>query len=68
MDDAEVRLRCLELARPVAIAQGNHHAEAIVDIATVLYHFTQASPVGAQAPEADKPKSKGRPPKVDPFT
>lgn len=65
MNEMEARVRCLELAATLNARAGNHSAQAVVETATVLYHFAQASPEGENPPDiADKPK-RGRKPKVD---
>lgn len=69
MDDAETRVRCLELAAQLAKPTGNYSAQAVVDIAIVLYDFTQA-PATVEKPEqvADKLKRKGKAATPDPFS
>lgn len=64
MEDRETRVRCLELAAQLSRASGDHSAQGVVDIATILYKFANASSV-EEAPtdeNADKPR-RGRPPK-----
>lgn len=63
--EAEIRLGCLKLAADLAKPTGDYSATNVVNIASVLYTFCQASPPPETAVEiADKPK-RGRPPKVD---
>ena len=64
MNEIEARVRCLELGASINKALGNHSAEGVVEIATVLYNFAQASPQAERSAEnADKPK-RGRQPKA----
>jgi len=64
MNDPEVRVRCLEVAVQLAKPQNIYHVEGIVEIATMLYTFTQAPPPAEKPVEiADKPK-RGRPAKA----
>lgn len=64
MDDVEARTRCLELAAQLTRASGEYSPQAVVNIATVLYAFTQPQQVEAISPvEVDKPKG-GRPRKL----
>lgn len=61
MDDVEARVRCLELASQLTKASGEYSPQAVVNLATVLYSFTQP-PCVDESPriETDKPKA-GRP-------
>ncbi len=61
MDDVEARMRCLELSAQLTRASGEYSPQAVVNIATVLYDFTQPPRV-EEIPDvsADKPKT-GRP-------
>jgi hypothetical protein len=62
MNELEARVRCLELSAQLNKALGNHSAEGIVNIATILYAFTQPPQEEEIFPvTADKPK-RGRPP------
>lgn len=66
MDDTEARVRCLELATTLSARSGNYAPASIVEIATVLYGFTQASPLPETVEDiADKPKPGRKPKKVD---
>lgn len=69
MNEIEARVRCLELAAQLAKPTGDYSADSIVEIATLLYTFAQASPPSpvVEAEIVDKPK-RGRPSKVDPFS
>jgi hypothetical protein len=62
MNELEARVRCLELSAQLNKALGDHSAEGIVKIATILYAFTQ-SPQEEEilSVSADKPR-RGRPP------
>lgn len=54
--DAQIRLGCLELAAALAKPSGDYSAANVVNIATVLYNFCQASPQAEPPVElADKP-------------
>lgn len=62
MDDVEAKVRCLELAERLSIP--DRSVNAVVQIATSLYSFVQASPQDQPLAEiVDKPR-KGRPPKA----
>lgn len=55
--DAQIRLGCLELAAQLAKPQNIYDAQGVVNIASVLYNFCQASPLDSHPVEnADKPK------------
>lgn len=61
MDDVEARVRCLELGAQLTKASGDYSPQAVVNIATVLYAFTQPQHVKEISHvEVDKPKP-GRP-------
>lgn len=67
MDTLEARVRCMEAATTIAARNGEHHAEAVVKIATVLYDYVNAQPITPERAEPatpDKQKSR-RPTKVD---
>jgi hypothetical protein len=60
MNDAQVRLGCLELGFQLLKPSGNYCADDVVKIAIQLYTFTQAS-AGPQTPlSADKPSKAGK--------
>lgn len=62
MNELEARVRCLELSAQLNKALGDHSAEGIVKIATILYAFTQSPQEEEIHPVImDKPK-RGRPP------
>ena len=65
MTDPQVRLGCLELAAQLSKAQNNYSADSVVQIAEVLYNFTQA-PQQEETPAvpADKPRQKNKTAKV----
>lgn len=61
MDD-QIKLGCLELAVQLAKPQNIYDAQGVVDIATVLYNFCQASSPGSHPVEtADKPTRRKKP-------
>lgn len=62
MNELEAKIRCLELSAQLNKALGNHSAEGIVKIATILYAFTQPPQEEViLSVSVDKPK-RGRPP------
>lgn len=64
--DAQIRLGCLQLAADLAKPTGDYSAAHVVNIATVLYNFTQTPPQGeTQADKADKPVRGKKATKVD---
>lgn len=61
MDDANIRLGCLQLATELTKRTGEHSVDGVVQIATLLYTFIQTPPAGETRPEiADKPRSSKR--------
>ena len=57
--DAEIKLGCLKLAADLAKPTGDYSAINVVNIASVLYNFCQASPEAEKQPEiADKPSKR----------
>lgn len=64
MTELEAKVRCLELAATLSRPSGDYSADAVVNIAMVLYTFTQAPVAEETKPViADKP-SKGSKAKV----
>lgn len=64
--DAEIKLGCLKLAADINRPSGNYDATSIVETATVLYNFCQASPQAEKPAEiADKPRPGRKPKTVD---
>lgn len=62
MDEVEARVRCLELAERLSVP--DRSVTSVVQIATTLYAFVQASPSAPEPVEiVDKPR-RGRPPKA----
>lgn len=63
MTEIEAKIRCLELAAALGKPQNIYDAESIVKLASMLYDFIEAPPLGDSPVEiADKPK-RGRPAK-----
>lgn len=64
MDDLEIRVRCLEMATPLALP--DRDVKTVVEIATLLYDFVKAPSVGETLPEpADKPRRGRKPSQAD---
>lgn len=62
MDETEARVRCLELAERLSVP--DRAVQTVVEIASVMYAFVQASPQSEPiADSVDKPR-RGRPPKT----
>lgn len=62
MDDAEIRLRCLELA--FKIDPLNRDQKVIAEVAAKLYDFCNAPQVPVTAPGTEDKPRRGRPPKA----
>jgi len=61
MNEIEAKVRCLELASQCNKATGDHSAEGVVKVATVLYAFISPPPFEpVQEEVTDKPK-RGKP-------
>lgn len=60
MTDAQLRLGCLELAAQLGKPQNIYDANGVVEIASVLYTFTQASAEPQVPLTADKPSKRGK--------
>ena len=61
--DAEIRLGCLELAVQMARPSGDYSPDAVVNIASVLYNFCQASPPDSPPVETADKSLRGRKPR-----